>query len=165
MAESKSKPGDTVARKAFRTSRLAEFASISELEKATGQPVENWPLVVFKELADNAADEAEKAGVAPVVEIELPTVRSPSSTKAGHRARHRQGPYRLLDHLHAAPLSSPSRGQQGNALQIIIAMRTRSIRHRTAGRDREPGVTTPFASLSIRSGRRRSSAATKRRQR
>ena len=41
--------GDNVTRKVFSTSRLAEFASISELEKQTGQPVANWLLVVLKE--------------------------------------------------------------------------------------------------------------------
>jgi hypothetical protein len=65
----KRKSSDTVARKTFSVSRLAEFASIPELIKATGQPVENWALVVVKELADNAADEAEEAGVLPVIEI------------------------------------------------------------------------------------------------
>ena len=77
----KAKQNDTVARKAFRTSRLAEFASIAELEKPTGQPVENWPLVVVKELADNALDEAEEAGVAPVIEI---VVEADAITVADH---------------------------------------------------------------------------------
>ena len=61
--------GDTFERKTFRASRLAEFASVEELIKQTGQPPENWPLVVFKELADNALDEAEGAGIAPIIEI------------------------------------------------------------------------------------------------
>ena len=52
----KDKGGGTVARKVFSTSRLAEFASIPELEKQTGQPVANWALVVAKELCDNALD-------------------------------------------------------------------------------------------------------------
>jgi DNA topoisomerase VI subunit B len=56
-------------RKVFATSRLAEFCSENELEKQTGHPVEQWPLVILKELIDNAVDEAEKTGVAPVVDV------------------------------------------------------------------------------------------------
>ncbi len=36
---------DTFARKVFRSSRLAEFATRSELIRQTGHPVEAWPLV------------------------------------------------------------------------------------------------------------------------
>src|SRR5258708_769986 len=59
----------TLARKTFRISRLAEFASVAELVKQTGHPVADWPLVIVKELVDNALDEAEEAGFAPVIEI------------------------------------------------------------------------------------------------
>jgi signal transduction histidine kinase len=55
--------GETFERKVFRTSRLADFASIQELIKQTGQPPENWPLVILKECVDNAVDEAEEAGI------------------------------------------------------------------------------------------------------
>ena len=67
----KSKGSDTFERKMFRASRLADFATVDELIKQTGQPVENWPLVVVKELVDNALDEAEKAGTAPEIEIDV----------------------------------------------------------------------------------------------
>ena len=60
----------TLARKAFSTSRLAEFASVPELARQTGQPPQNWPLTIVKELVDNAIDAAEEADVAPVVEVE-----------------------------------------------------------------------------------------------
>ena len=49
----------SLARKTFTISRLAEFASTAELAKATGHPVERWPLVIVKELIDNALDAAE----------------------------------------------------------------------------------------------------------
>jgi DNA topoisomerase VI subunit B len=61
----------SLARKAFRTSRLAEFASESELIKLTGHDVKCWPTVVIKETIDNALDEAEEAGVAPIVEVSV----------------------------------------------------------------------------------------------
>jgi hypothetical protein len=51
-----SQRSDAFERKTFRTSRLADFASIPELIKQTGQPPEHWPLVI-PELADNGVDE------------------------------------------------------------------------------------------------------------
>jgi hypothetical protein len=115
---------DTFERKVFRSSRLAEFASVNELIRQTGQPVENWPLVIAKELADNALDAAEKAGTAPMVEI---VTADNSITVVDH------GPgiapavvasltdYAFKTSSNAAYVS-PSRGQQGNALQSIIPM-------------------------------------------
>ena len=59
----------SLVRKTFKTSRLAEFCSQKELVNQTGHSVEDWPLVVLKELLDNALGGAEEAGIAPVVEI------------------------------------------------------------------------------------------------
>src|SRR5271166_6546952 len=61
--------GDTFRRKTFSVSRLADFASIPELIRQTGQPPGNWPLTIVKELADNGVDEAEEGGTAPEIEI------------------------------------------------------------------------------------------------
>jgi hypothetical protein len=58
-----------LGRKTFSVSRLAEFASSAELVKATGHPVERWPLVVVKEVVDNALDAAEEASVAPRIAV------------------------------------------------------------------------------------------------
>ena len=76
----------TLARKAFSTSRLAEFASVPELARQTGQPPQNWPLTIVKELVDNAIDAAEEADVAPVVEVEsmgrsLSRIKAPVSRR------------------------------------------------------------------------------------
>ena len=62
-----------LVRKTFTISRLAEFVSESELVKQIGHPVADWPLVIVKELVDNALDEAEEAGVPPVIEIAVET--------------------------------------------------------------------------------------------
>ena len=64
-----SKSPASLARKTFTISRLAEFVSESELVKQIGHPVADWPLVILKEAVDNALDEAEEAGVPPVIEI------------------------------------------------------------------------------------------------
>ena len=114
-----------LARKAFSTSRLAEFASVSGLARQTGQPPGNWPLVIVKELVDNAIDAAEEAGVAPDVEL---SVRSDGSIVVAD-----QGPglapkvvANLVDYTRRtssrAAYVSPTRGAQGNALQTLIAM-------------------------------------------
>ena len=52
-------------RTTFSTSRLLDFASEKELVAQTGHRRDQWPLVVLKELVDNAIDAAEEAGVAP----------------------------------------------------------------------------------------------------
>jgi DNA topoisomerase VI subunit B len=58
-------------RQAFTTSRLAEFCSEKELQIQTAQPKERWPLVILKELVDNALDAAEETDVAPIVTVSV----------------------------------------------------------------------------------------------
>ena len=61
----------TLKRETFTTSRLLEFTSRKELELQSGQPAELWPLVVFKELPDNALDACEEAGIAPELTVSI----------------------------------------------------------------------------------------------
>src|SRR5262245_36090997 len=111
-------------RETFRTSRLLDFCSRKELIAQTGHPPEAWPLVVLKELIDNALDACEDAGIAPAVSVEVDgrgiTVTDngpglPAETIAG-----------VLDF--AVRVSSreayisPTRGAQGNALKTIVTM-------------------------------------------
>ena len=122
MRPDKSK--NTFERKTFRTSRLADFATVAELIRQTGHAVENWPHVIVKELVDNALDAAEEAGPARSIEI---VVTDNSITVAD------RGPgiapavvASLVDYTFKtssnAAYATPSRGQQGNALQSIIPM-------------------------------------------
>ena len=55
----------TLNRTTFRTSRLLDFASEKELVAQIGHATEAWPLVILKELVDNAIDACEEAGIAP----------------------------------------------------------------------------------------------------
>jgi hypothetical protein len=111
-------------RETFKTSRLLDFCSERELTKQIGHGVDQWPLVILKELLDNALDACEEAGVAPVIRIEVAdgaiiiTDNGPgiaAETVAG-----------VLDF--AVRVSSreayvsPTRGAQGNALKTIVAM-------------------------------------------
>lgn len=111
-------------RQTFRTSRLLDFCSERELVKQIGHGTDQWPLVVLKELVDNALDAAEEAGIAPVINIKV-TDREiivtdngpgiPGETVAG-----------VLDFSvrvsSREAYASPTRGAQGNALKTIVAM-------------------------------------------
>jgi DNA topoisomerase VI subunit B len=115
---------DTFERKAFTISRLAEFVSESELVKQIGHPVADWPLVILKEALDNALDEAEEAGVPPVIEIAV----KPGSITISDQGRGipAETVEKLIDYSartsSRAAYASPTRGAQGNALQALISM-------------------------------------------
>ena len=46
-----------------------EFCTRRELENQTGHSMQEWPLVVAKELIDNALDACEEAEVAPSITV------------------------------------------------------------------------------------------------
>ena len=114
---SATRSGVAQERATFTTSRLLDFFSAKELTAQTGHAVHQWPLVVLKELVDNALDACEEAGTAPEVEITVadngPGI--PAETVAG-----------VLDY--SVRVSSreayvaPTRGAQGNALKTLVAM-------------------------------------------
>jgi DNA topoisomerase VI subunit B len=113
-----------LTRTTFATSRLLEFCSRKELVLQTGHPVEQWPLVVLKELIDNAIDATEESGVAPEIGIAVAkgtiTVadNGPGITATTVTA--------LLDFAvrvsSREAYASPTRGAQGNALKTLVAM-------------------------------------------
>ncbi len=111
-------------RTTLRTSRLLDFCSRKELIAQTGHQPDAWPLVVLKELVDNALDACEEAEVAPEITIQVDdngiTVIDngpgiPAETIAD-----------ILDF--SVRVSSreayvaPDRGAQGNALKTLVAM-------------------------------------------
>ncbi len=58
-------------RTTLRTSRLLDFCSRKELIAQTGHQPEAWPLVLLKELVDNALDACEEAEIAPEIRIQV----------------------------------------------------------------------------------------------
>jgi plasmid stabilization system protein ParE len=111
-------------RATFRTSRLLDFASEKELVAQTGHRCQAWPLVILKELVDNAIDACEEAGVAPEIAV---TVDNSGIAVADN------GPGIPADTVkHVLDFTvrvssreayvSPTRGAQGNALKTIVAM-------------------------------------------
>jgi DNA topoisomerase VI subunit B len=160
-------------RETFQTSRLLDFCSERELTKQIGHGADQWPLVILKELTDNALDDAEEAGTAPVIRIEV-TDRAiiitdngsgiPPETVAG-----------ILDFSvrvsSREAYASPTRGAQGNALKTIIAMgfaldgtkgetliESRGIAHRISFKvdhvRHEPKIDHVRESSSVRNGTR-----------
>jgi DNA topoisomerase VI subunit B len=111
-------------RKMFKTSRLAEFCSQKELVNQTGHVIEDWPLVVLKELIDNAIDAAEEAGTAPIIKLVVSLHEIAVSDNGPGIAP--EAVANILDYT--ARVSSreayvsPTRGAQGNALKTILAM-------------------------------------------
>ena len=104
-----------------------EFCSRKELELQTGHTADQWPLVVAKELGDNALDACEEGGVQPEVTFAVDTGEQPSITVTDN------GPgiapetiTAILDYTTRTSsreaYASPTRGAQGNALKTIIAM-------------------------------------------
>jgi DNA topoisomerase VI subunit B len=111
-------------RTTFTTSRLLEFCSRKELVAQTGTEPDAWPLMVVKELTDNALDACEEAGIAPVINVAV----------ARGRIRVRDNgpgipPETVASILDFSTRTSsreayvaPDRGRQGNALKTILAM-------------------------------------------
>jgi DNA topoisomerase VI subunit B len=64
-------PVQQLTRTALRTNRLLDFCSRKELIAQTGHEPDVWPLVVLKELVDNALDACEEAGIAPELAIRV----------------------------------------------------------------------------------------------
>jgi DNA topoisomerase VI subunit B len=116
----------SLARKTFTVSRLSEFVSTLELVKQIGHAVEQWPEVVIKESVDNALDEAEEAGIAPKVEVAVNTANLTITVTDHGRGVSPETVEGLVDLAQKvssrAGYVSPTRGQQGNALQTILAM-------------------------------------------
>ena len=116
-----------LARAVFATSRVLEFCSQKELVLQTGHPVEQWPLVVLKELVDNALDACEEAGIAPTIQVIVtPTPNASIAITDNGPGTRAETVKALLDFSvrvsSREAYASPTRGAQGNALKTLIAM-------------------------------------------
>jgi hypothetical protein len=118
------KPEPKLTRVAFRVSRLMEFCTRRELENQTGHSIQEWPLVVAKELIDNALDACEEAEVAPIITVTVePGVIVVQDNGGGIGA---DTVASVLDYSvrvsSREAYCSPTRGAQGNALKTLLAM-------------------------------------------
>jgi DNA topoisomerase VI subunit B len=123
--ETTNKPrGHVLDREVFTTSRLSEFCSQKELTSQTGHSVDQWPLVILKELLDNALDACEEANIAPEIKI---SVSAESITIADNGPGMPPETVKGLLDFNVRVSSreayvSPTRGAQGNALKTVVAM-------------------------------------------
>jgi hypothetical protein len=111
-------------RTTFKTSRLLDFCSEKELVAQTGHQKADWPLVVLKELMDNALDACEEGGVAPEISV---TINSQGITVADNGPGLPQETIKnILDYTvrvsSREAYMAPDQGAQGNALKTIVAM-------------------------------------------
>jgi hypothetical protein len=124
MSEARRIP--TLQRVAFKTSRLAEFVGQRELVAQTGHDIEDWPLVILKELVDNALDATEDAEIPPEIDIEVSTERGEITVTDNGPGLSAETIGGVLDYTvrvsSREAYISPTRGRQGNALKCIIAM-------------------------------------------
>ena len=165
---------------AFRVSRLMEFCTRRELQNQTGHGVYDWPLVVLKELMDNALDACEEAEIAPVISI---AVEPGSIIDPGQRRRHQDRDHQVDPRLHdpglqprslrvADPRRAGQRAQDdsrhglrarsrarsdGNAEAVgVTIIETRGVKHRIEFRvdhiNNEPKITHTTAPSPIKVG-------------
>jgi DNA topoisomerase VI subunit B len=129
------KPKHKLIRVAFTVSRLMEFCSKRELENQTSHSFWEWPLVVLKELFDNALDACEEFEVAPIIEVVVrPGFIAINDNAGGIAAATITS---ILDYTirvsSREAYVSPTRGAQGNALKTILAMAYVLDRERDGG--------------------------------
>jgi len=113
-----------LARTVFATSRALDFCSRKELIAQCGHEVDDWPLVILKELLDNALDACEEAGVAPVVAV---AVDVDGITITDNGPGMPESTIRRITDFSVRVSSreayvSPDRGKQANALKTVLAM-------------------------------------------
>ncbi|MEK6676762.1 MAG: hypothetical protein AABZ47_14055 [Planctomycetota bacterium] len=111
-------------RMTLTTSRLMDFCSPKELTAQSGHGPRDWPLVILKELMDNALDACEEARIAPKITV-IVNLDGIAIQDNGLGL-----PESVIDGVvdFAVRISSreayvaPDRGAQGNALKTILAM-------------------------------------------
>lgn len=109
---------------ALSTSRMLDFCSEKELTAQIGHPRHAWPLVVLKELVDNALDACEEARIAPEVAV---TVDDTGITVADNGPGIPESTIKSVLDFGIRVSSreayvAPDRGAQGNALKTILAL-------------------------------------------
>jgi DNA topoisomerase VI subunit B len=113
-----------LTRTAFVTNRALEFFTEAELRTQIGYDRKLWPIVVAKELLDNALDECENGGIRPKIAVKLEAdALTVTDNGRGLPAKviEKSLDYqiRISDKKYYV---SPTRGQLGNALKCIWAV-------------------------------------------
>ena len=112
-------------RTTFRTSRLLDFCSQKALIAQAGHQPAEWPLVILKELVDNALDACEEARVPPAIAITVTDDGAITISDNGPGL-----PAEVIDGVldfnmrvwSREAYIAPDRGAQWNALKTLVAM-------------------------------------------
>ncbi len=141
-------------RTVFSTPRAAEFFDPEALQTLTSQPRGRFGDVVVKELIDNALDACESAGVTPQIEIEDDGDRiwvSDNGPGLTPELVERVLDFNVLVSDKAA-YRSPTRGQQGNALTLLVSVKNSSSLCRSTGRGARARCVRSSATPATRHG-------------
>lgn len=123
MEKDMPKPTPKLERTTFITSKELEYFSVKELSRELGSNSVKWPLVLTKELIDNALDACETSDIAPAITVTLEGTmvcvadNGPGLPESTLRASLNYNS-RTSDKAHYI---SPTRGQIGNALKCLWA--------------------------------------------
>ncbi len=111
-------------RTAFTTDRSWEFLSKKELIAQTSHQPDDWPLVLAKELIDNALDACEEAGIPPKIDVFVKDgTFTVSDNGPGIPPEVVEGVLDFTTRVSSREAYvAPDRGAQGNALKTILAM-------------------------------------------
>jgi hypothetical protein len=124
----------TLKRTTFKTNRELDFLSEKELVYQTGHAVNDWPLVILKELIDNSLDACEESNVSPAIAVIADETgisvgdNGPGLPEATVKAAM---DFQIRASAREAYIA-PDRGAQGNALKTLLTMPT--ILDKDAGR-------------------------------
>jgi DNA topoisomerase VI subunit B len=117
-------PRSKLNRTTFQTSRALDFCSQRELIAQIGHDIEDWPLVIVKELVDNALDACEESGSSPGIAVHVDT--NGISVSDNGPGIPPETVAAVLDFevrvSSREAYVSPTRGAQGNALKTITAI-------------------------------------------
>jgi DNA topoisomerase VI subunit B len=121
---SNKRQGHVLQRVTFSSSRLLDFFSRKELIAQSGHEPEVWPVMAMKELVDNSIDSCEDKVIVPEIRVQVDgqgiavADNGPGIPKSTIK--------RILDfNIRVSSREayvSPTRGSQGNAMKVIVAM-------------------------------------------
>ena len=108
----------------FTVSRDLDYFTLESLTRQLGDGPALWPLIVAKELTDNALDDAEQHKVPPRLEITVtPKLIEVRDHGSGIPEDAIKGALDYSSHTSSRrTYVGPSRGQQGQALKTILAI-------------------------------------------
>jgi hypothetical protein len=101
-----------------------DFFSEKELITQTGHRVDDWPLVIVKELLDNSLDACEEADVPPVIRVTADAAGVTVADNGGGIPEDTlKGVMDFRDRVSSREAYvAPDRGRQGNALKTLLPM-------------------------------------------